>query len=94
MNKKIDAPAISVKDAWESIEWGIRLCSRENPHMKDIVLTPEQKSILIKLYCDKRFVVYCSKFEEYFKINQEYVRQSTPEEYDGRIGNGPHIQTK
>lgn len=69
---------ISQQEAWQSIQFGIKLTSKIHPHIKDIILTSEEKSVLIKLYCDKRFVVYCAKFEQYFKINQEYVRTEYP----------------
>lgn len=71
----------SRNDAWDSIQWGIRLSIPSYPHIKEVVLTKFQKEDLINLYSLKKYVDYCAKFEEYFLItkhnNERYIRQRT-----------------
>lgn len=54
---------------WAEIETGIFLTTKFHPQIKDIMLTPQQKGVLINFYSQKKYVDYCAKFEEYFQIN-------------------------
>jgi len=76
--KKDPAKERILRESEACIEFGIRLTSRSFPHILNVKLTESQKTDLINLHSNKRYVDYCAKFEEYFLINRG-------------INNGKHI---